>query len=142
MNPDTALIEQFKDFFRVLHASDLSRLQRLYADDVMFSGPGYRVRGLVQLEDHYASMTEDLTHCRYEFLDQLVGDESVYLKWVLHFSHPRHRERQFSLRGVSHLKWGDKIRFHEEFYDADAILREQFPMFGNVARWIRLRLVS
>ena len=142
MASESACIEHFKDFFRVLHASDLSRLRHLYADDVVFRGPGYQVRGLVKLEDYFASLTEDLTQCRYEFLDQLVGDDSAYLKWMLHFRHPRHRDRHFSLRGVSHLKWNDRICFQEDVYDVDGILREQFPMFANVARWIKLRLVG
>lgn len=142
MVSESACIEHFKDFFRVLHGSDLSGLRHLYSDDVVFKGPGYQVKGLVQLEDYYASMIGDLTQCRYEFLDQLVGNDAAYLKWVLHFRHPRHHERHFSLRGVSHLKWGERIYFHEEIYDADAILREQLPMFANVARWIKLRLVG
>jgi len=142
MTPDRAFIERFKDFFRVLHDSDLSQLHRFYADQIVFRGPGHQARGLVELEDYYASMSEDLTRCRYEFLDELITGNSAYLKWVLHFRHPRLHNRCFSLRGVSHLKWADRIHYQEEFFDMDAILREQFPMFDNVARWIKLRMVS
>lgn len=142
MTPDNAFIERFKDFFRALHDSDLSQLRSLYSDDVVFRGPERQGRGLVLLEDYYASMVEDMNQCRYEFLDQLLGGDSAYLKWVLHFRHPRNRDRLCSLRGVSHFKWRDRIYFQEEFYDADLALREQPAVFGNVARWIGLRRAS
>jgi hypothetical protein len=43
---------------------------------------------------------------------------------------------------VSHLKWDEKIRYQEDFYDTDALFLEQLPKFGNVRRWLRLRLAS
>lgn len=142
MQSGTALLEQFKNFFRLLHQSDLIRLRLIYADGVMFKDPLHQVRGLVELEDYYASMCADLTDCRFEFLDELSNGNAAYVKWVLHFKHPRLGNRPISVRGVSHLKWGEKIEYHEDFYDMGEMLYEQLPLLGNVTRWLRLRLVS
>ena len=141
MNPDRAFIDRFKAYYRDLHDSDPSRLQALYAHGVVYRGPTRKLRGLVELEDYHAELIEHFEHCRFEFLDEIIGDNSAYLKWTMHAGDARGNPRQ-SLRGVSHLKWGDRIHFQEDFYDTDMLLREQLPLVGNVRRWLRPRLVG
>jgi len=142
MNSNRALIERFKAYFGELQHSDPSQLGALYDQNIVYKAPSQRIRGLVELEDHHASLIEDVRYCRYEFLDELLGDDAAYLKWVMHCSHPRSGERTHSLRGVSHLKYTDRIHYQEDFYDVDATDRAHSPIVGNVRRWFRLRLVS
>ena len=142
MNTNTILIERFKDFFRVLHDADLSQLRDIYADGIVFRDPVHQIRGLVELEDYFTSMCADLSDCRFEYLDELTSDDAAYVKWMMHFKHPRLGNRLISVRGVSHLKLGDKIEFHEDFYDMGAMLYDQLPLIGNVTRWLKLRLAS
>ncbi len=142
MKANSPLIERFKDYFRVLHESDLSQLRTIYADNIVFKDPVHEIRGLVELEDYFTSMCADLSDCRFEYLDELVTDDAAYVKWMMHFKHPRLGNRLISVRGVSHLKIGDKIEFHEDFYDMGAMLYEQLPVLGNVTRWLRMRLAS
>ena len=142
MKANSPLIERFKDYFRVLHESDLSQLRTIYADNIVFKDPVHEIRGLVELEDYFMSMCADLSDCRFEYLDELVTEDAAYVKWMMHFKHPRLGNRLISVRGVSHLKIGDKIEFHEDFYDMGAMLYEQLPVLGNVTRWLRMRLAS
>jgi len=142
MNTDTTLIERFKNYFKVLHESDLSKLREVYSDQIVFKDPVHEMRGLVELEDYFTSLCSDLSECRFEYLDEIVSEQSAYVKWIMHFKHPRLGNRLISVRGVSHLKLGDKIEYHEDFYDMGAMLYEQLPLLGNVTRWLRLRLAS
>jgi len=142
MNIDTTLVERFKTYFKVLHEADLSELRELYAEQVVFKDPVHEMRGLVELEDYFTSVCSDLSECRFEYLDEMVAEQSAYVKWIMHFKHPRLGKRLISVRGVSHLKFGDKIEYHEDFYDMGAMLYEQLPLLGNVTRWLRLRLAS
>jgi hypothetical protein len=142
MNTNKPLIERFKSYFKNLHESDLSQLRDLYAEQILFKDPVHEIRGLVELEDYFTSMCADLSDCRFEYLDEMVSDQAAYVKWMMHFKHPRLGNRLISVRGVSHLKIGDKIEYHEDFYDMGAMLYEQLPLIGNVTRWLRLRLAS
>ena len=142
MTTDNILIERFKSHFRTLHEADLSRLRDLYADRIVFKDPIHEIRGLVELEDYFSSLCADLSDCRFEYLDEIVDDSSAYIKWSMHFKHPRLGNRLISVRGVSHLKFSDRIDFHEDFYDMGAMLYEQLPLLGNVTRWVRTRLAS
>jgi len=142
MNTYTTLIERFKTYFKLLHEADLSKLREIYAEQVVFKDPVHEMRGLVELEDYFTSLCSDLSECRFEYLDEIVTEQSAYVKWIMHFKHPRLGNRLISVRGVSHLKLGDKIEYHEDFYDMGAMLYEQLPLLGNVTRWLRLRLAS
>jgi hypothetical protein len=142
MTTNTPLTERFKTYFRVLHEADLSQLRDIYSDQVLFKDPVHEIRGLVELEDYFTALCSDLSDCRFEYLDQIVGDRSAYVKWIMHFRHPRLGNRLISVRGVSHLRGSDKIDYHEDFYDMGAMLYEQLPLLGNVTRWLRLRLAS
>ena len=142
MTTDSILIERFKSQFRILHEADLSRLRELYSERIVFKDPVHEIRGLVELEDYFSALCSDLSDCRFEYLDEIVGDNSAYIKWMMHFKHPRLGNRLISVRGVSNLKFSDRIDFHEDFYDMGAMLYEQLPLLGNVTRWLRLRLAS
>ena len=135
-------VERFKSYFRILHESDLSQLRDLYSEEVLFKDPVHEISGLVELEDYFTSVCADLSDCRFEYLNEMVTDHAAYVKWMMHFKHPRLGNRLISVRGVSHLKISDKIDYHEDFYDMGAMLYEQLPLIGNVTRWLRLRLAS
>jgi esterase/lipase superfamily enzyme len=139
---NNALLERFKDNFRDLQKADWSQLGQFYADDIVFKDPVHELRGLVILEDYFTSLCADLQDCRFEYLDQVVSENSAYLKWIMHFRHPRLGDEMIDVRGVSHLRWDEKIEFHEDFYDMGAMLYERLPVLGNVTRWLRLRLAS
>ena len=110
----------------------MSHLRHLYSDQVLFKDPVHEIRGLVELEDYFTAMCGDLTDCRFEYLDEVVTDHAAYVKWVMHFKHPRLGNRLISVRGVSHLRISDKIDYHEDFYDMGAMLYEQLPLLGSV----------
>ncbi len=142
MNPDRAFVDRFKAYYRELHDSSPSRLLSLYADDVVYRGPARKLRGLVELEDYHAALLEDVEVCRFEFLDEIIGENTAYLKWVMHAGYSHADRPRQALRGVSHLKWGDRIHFHEDFYATEALLRDQLPLVGNVRRWLKPRLAG
>jgi len=142
MNSETPIFERFKNCFKTLHDTDLDQLQTIYADNVVFKDPVHEIRGLVGLEDYYLSLCAELTDCRFEYLDELKNESSGYIKWLMHFKHPKLGNRLTSVRGVSHLKIGEKIEYHEDFYDMGAMLYEQLPVLGNITRRLRLRLAS
>ena len=142
MNTSTPQVERFKSYFKILHESDLSQLRDLYSEQILFKDPVHEIRGLVGLEDYFTSLCADLSDCRFEYLDEMVTDNAAYVKWMMHFKHPRLGNRLISVRGVSHLKISDKIDYHEDFYDMGAMLYEQLPLIGSVTRWLRMRLAS
>ena len=142
MYSSSALSSRFRHFFQTPRQVDPSRLRELYSEQILFRDPAREIRGLVELEDYYSRLRDDLGDGRFEYLDELASDNSIYLKWNLHFTHPRDGQRPISLRGVSHLQGKDRIEFHEEIYDPGLMRYDQLPRLGRFARWIGLRRAS
>ena len=142
MTSNNALIESFKCGYQDLLKTDCSQLGLFYAQDLLFKDPIHEIRGLVALEDYLINLSSELQECRFEYLDQLISDQAAYIKWVMHFRHPKLGSKLIDVRGVSHLKWTDKIDFHEDFYDMGAMLYEQVPLIGSVTQWLKQRLAN
>lgn len=134
------LFERFKDFYSELHCTDLSQLQAIYDDDIVFKDPVHEIKRLVALEDYLTELCRDVSECRFEYLDELVSETSAYVTWIMYFRHPKLNNRLISVRGVSHLKFTDKVTFHEDVYDMGAMLYEHIPLLGRLIRWLRQRL--
>ena len=142
MTSNTTLLESFKHCYRDLLETDLSQLGLIYSEDVLFKDPVHQVQGLVPLEDYLIDLCSEILECRFEYLDQITNSQGGYIKWVMYFRHPRLGRKMINVRGVSHLKWSDKIDFHEDFYDMGAMLYEHVPLVGNATRWLKQRLAA
>lgn len=142
MTTNERLVDRLKTYCNDLQTADLSELHNLYADDIVFKDPVHKIQGLVELEDYFDGLCAELSDCRFEYLDELVSEDSAYIKWIMHFRHPKLGNRLISVRGVSHIKFSERIEFQEDFYDMGAMLYEQLPVLGNVTRWLRHRLAS
>ena len=142
MSKNNPLIERFKDFYSELHSADLSQLQAIYDNDIVFKDPVHEIKRLVGLEDYFTELCRDVSECRFEYLDELVSETSAYITWIMYFRHPKLNNRLISVRGVSHLNFTDKVTFHEDVYDMGAMLYEHIPLLGRLIRWLRQRLAK
>ncbi len=103
------VLDRFKDNFKDLTKTDWSQLDKIYADNILFKDPVHEVNGLVAVEDYFSNMSAGLIECRFEYLDQVTSDSTAYLKWVMHFKHPRLGKDVIDVRGVTHVCFNEKI---------------------------------
>ena len=139
MQNKLVLVEQYKEIFRSLREPELYRLRFIYANDVVYRDSIRETRGLVMLEDHFASLCARYCEYRFEFIDQQIGERSVYLKWNLHYRPSSVNGPPQSLRGVSHLQIGDRIEFQENFYECDQQGERHTLGTGTIGRWFGRR---
>ena len=135
-------LRRFATEFAALDASNLVRLSELYSDDVLFRDPLHEVRGLSALQRYLAEMYANVGRLDFDFhgFDQVCDGEG-YLRWTMHFRHPRLRGgAMISVDGCSHLLWWDKVYQHRDYFDAGAMLYEHLPLMGGVIAWLKRRL--
>ena len=128
--------------FATLDASNLHRLDELYREDIEFRDPLHRIHGLPALRDYFAQLYANVQDLRYEFhgADEVRPGQG-YLRWTLHFRHPRlNGNKPIRLDGCSHLKWTDRVHFHQDYFDAGALLYEHVPVLGGLIGWLKGRL--
>lgn len=135
-------IEQLKRFYQNKDHTDLSLLDEIYSNDVIFQDPLHKITGLINLRDYMASMYEDVNECRFEYLDQVTSEGKAYIKWNMHFRHPKFGNKLISVRGVSQLHYDQKVTFHEDIYDLGDMIYEHIPIFGSIVRFLKRHIAG
>lgn len=135
-----SLTGNFKSLYGDLLNTDLSRLDQVYSGDIVFKDPIHEVQGLVAVQDYMSAVCLGVDYCQFEYLDELIGDNNAYIKWIMHFRHPKLGKRLISVRGVTHLHFDTKITYHEDLYDMGSMLYEHLPLLGPSTRWLKRRL--
>lgn len=135
-------LHDFARRFAALDASKLHTLHELYSDDIHFQDPLHEIHGLAALQAYFAQLYANVSELGFTFhgYDQ-VQDGSGYLRWTLHYRHPRlSRGQRIDVAGCSHLLWREKVYQHRDYFDAGALLYEHLPLMGPAIGWLKGRL--
>nr|WP_218953763.1 nuclear transport factor 2 family protein [Pseudomonas sp. SbOxS1] len=135
-------LRSFASEFAALDGSNLHRLEQLYSHDVRFSDPLHEVQGLAALQEYFTELYANVSELGFTFHghDQ-VQDGVGYLRWTLHYRHPRLRHGQpIEVVGCSYLLWHEKVYQHRDYFDAGALLYEHLPLMGTAIGWLKGRL--
>lgn len=138
----SSFLQSFARRFAALDATSLHRLDELYSQNIRFQDPLHRVDGLADLRRYFAGLYANVQELRYDFhgFDEVAPGQG-YLRWILHYRHPRLAGGALvSVEGCSHLRWGERVEFHRDYFDAGALLYERLPLMGSVIRWLKRRL--
>ncbi|QXI41045.1 nuclear transport factor 2 family protein [Pseudomonas wayambapalatensis] len=138
----SAYLQQFAERFASLDGANLDRLENLYSEDITFRDPLHHIQGLQALRAYFEQLYANASDIRYAFISaDEVSPGQGYLRWTLHFRHPRLAGgRQITLQGCSCLHWRDRVHFHQDYFDAGALIYEHLPIMGGAIRWLKGRL--
>lgn len=142
-----SLMQQLVTLYERFDPALIDSLDQIYHTDVVFEDPVHRVQGLKELRDYFSRLVQGLDECRFEFTDILEqpGGEGelnqAVLVWIMRYRHPKLRGgRLLTLEGSSHLKYGDRVVYHRDYFDVGAMLYEQLPLLGGIIQAIKKRL--
>jgi len=142
-NLRTALISDFKDFFRRPGIAGLEEIDKIYTQDVEFVDPVHAVYGRLALKNYLRGLYEDTREMSFEYLDEQIGDNSASISWRMHFRHRRIKGgKPLELKGVTLIRFTDRVYYHEDFYDLGAMLYQHLPVLGFFIRLINKRLAA
>ncbi|MHA7113203.1 nuclear transport factor 2 family protein [Pseudomonas promysalinigenes] len=135
-------LQDFAKRFARLQGDNLDALSELYSEDITFRDPLHHIQGLPALRAYFQQLYANASDIGYEFTGaDEVGPGQGYLRWTLHFRHPRLAHgRPITLQGCSFLQWRDRVHAHQDYFDAGALLYEHIPLMGSAIRWLKGRL--
>lgn len=135
------VLKDFCQFYRELDARPLSELSSIYTDDIEFCDPVHCIKGMADFRRYFEDLMQKVTHCRFDIHEVNELEEQAFLSWTMHFQHPGlNRGEMISVDGLSHLRFGEKIYFHRDYFDLGAMLYEQIPLLGRLVRGVKSRL--
>ena len=151
-----AIVMRFKALYENLDATraacaetgpDKLSLAQVYSDNVEFRDPLHSIHGLSLLRSYMNKMYGNTISCEFIFLGDWItepgpnGKGSACIKWDMIFRHSKLAAGSpVTVRGMSHIRFGDRIDYHEDIFDVGAMLYEHVPLMGRVVLWLKSRL--
>ena len=137
-----SFLDHFASRFVHIDRDNLSLLDELYHEDILFTDPLHRIRGLSALHRYFRAMYDRVEDLHFDFQGQdLVREGEGYLRWCMSYRHPSLAGgRPVSVEGCSHLRWEHKVHWHRDYFDAGALLYEHVPVLGGAIGWLKRRL--
>jgi len=137
-----ALLHDFKHFFSD-GAPDMEQLGRLYTEDVEFRDPVHTLNGRLALRRYLTRLYADTRSIRFEYTDEHVTTNGACIAWHMTLAHPRLAGGDpVKVRGISMVRFSDRIFYQEDFYDLGSMLYRHVPVLGRVIRFINARLAG
>jgi hypothetical protein len=136
-----ALVQRLKSLYEHFGPETPARLETVYTADIEFRDPVHTLHGSLALRHYFRKMAGNLSHYRIRYIDELVGANAAYLTWEMEYAHRSIKGGScITLRGMTHLKFTDKVYFHEDTYDMGALLYEHLPGLGLVTQLLKRRM--
>lgn len=136
----STLIQDFKAFYQKANRSSLDRLDRIYTQDVEFRDPLHKVLGILALKSHIKNLYANSNGIEFEYTDEQHNENSATIAWIMQFSHPALAGgKNIKLRGITQIRFTDRIYYQEDFYDLGAMLYEHIPVLGTLIRFVNRR---
>jgi limonene-1,2-epoxide hydrolase len=137
-------MQKFTSFYRHLDQESLSRLDELYAQDVVFIDPVTRHQGLFELSQYFSTLMENTQNCSFNIYKTNSSEETNFVTWQMTFQHKKLKAGQvIRVDGVSELQIvGNKICYQRDYYDMGEMIYENIPLLGSVIKTIKRRLTN
>lgn len=121
----------------------MEQLERLYTQDIEFRDPRQRSLGILALQHRVRHFHGGPRHSGFEYIDEQIAADSASFTWQAQIQHPlMARGQELQLRGVTQVRFTDRIYYHEDFYDLGLSLYQQMPLMGPVIRLLNRRLFT
>ena len=131
----------FIDVYQQLGVKDLSRLEALYDEDIVFIDPLHQLQGKANLIGYFENLYTHLVCCKFDIESSFFHQDEAALYWQMTFQHPKlNRGKPISVSGHSHIKRkNDKVLYHRDYLDAGAMLYEHIPFIGRLINMVKKR---
>jgi steroid delta-isomerase len=129
--------------FESLEHGDVARMREFYSEDAYFKDPFNEVRRVEDIEVIFLRMFETLHEPRFRVVNRIAQGGQAVLEWDFTFRIRRWKpEREWCIRGVSHLRFGadGRIVHHRDFWDTGEELYAKLPLVGGLIRFLRHRM--
>ena len=151
-----ALVNRFKQLYSHLDTTRAAcaatsenelLLEQVYSDNIEFRDPLHTIRGLSSLRTYMNGMYGNVISCEFIFLNEWItdvgqdGKGSACIKWDMIFRHNKLAGgKQVTVRGISHIRFSDRVDYHEDVFDVGTMLYEHVPLMGRIVIWLKSRL--
>jgi hypothetical protein len=137
----STLVQEFKAFYQEANSSNLGRMDRIYTQDIEFRDPLHTILGILALKSYMKNLYANSNCVEFEYTDEQRGENSATIAWYMKFSHSSLAGgKMIKLRGITQIRFTDRIYYQEDFYDLGAMLYQHIPVLGAIVRFVNKRV--
>ena len=137
----STLIQEFKAFYQQANSSNLERMDRIYTQDIEFRDPLHTILGILALKSYMKNLYANSNCVEFEYTDEQRSENSATIAWYMKFSHSGLAGgKMIKLRGITQIRFTDRIYYQEDFYDLGAMLYQHIPVLGAIVRFVNKRV--
>ncbi|MGF1769985.1 nuclear transport factor 2 family protein [Enterovibrio makurazakiensis] len=140
--PQHDTLERFISIYTSLSKDNLSSLNAIYSEDVVFEDPAHRIEGYDNLSRYFEVMYSNVNDCRFDIHEQAINGDVAFISWTMSLSHPKlsgGAERVVNGCTRLVLKEG-RVVIHRDYFDLGEMLYEALPVLGSAVKMIKKRL--
>ncbi len=130
------IVDDFKVLFNELNKSNINRVDLVYDREIHFIDPLHELKDLESYKRYLADLYENTTSCSFDFTEEMIQGDSAFLVWTMRVEHKK-LSRPATVPGISHIRFNEKITFHQDFFDVGAMLYENIPVLGPLVRMVK-----
>ena len=135
------IVDKFVTVFSDMQYDTVHRINDIYEPHIVFVDPFHEIHGLQRLAEYFAEMYENVAHCEFRFNEQYTKEKSAALFWTMSLRHKTFdKHNTIEVNGSSLIRFGEKIHFHQDYFDAGALIYERVPLVGKVIKTIKARV--
>ena len=137
----STLLQDFKAFYQEANSSSVERMDRIYTQDIEFRDPLHTILGILTLKSYVKNLYASSEYVLFEYTDEQHGENSATITWNMKFSNPALAGgKMITLRGITQIRFTDRIYYQEDFYDLGAMLYQHIPVLGAIIRFVNSRV--
>ena len=131
------IIDKFKSVYEKLDADNLSLVDTIYDDNIIFIDPFHEIHGLKKLTDYFSNLYKNLESCEFKFDEVYSKDSSAIIIWNMSFRHYGLSTQVIEVPGSTQIRFKEKIHFHRDYFDAGKMIYENIAVVGSVIKYIK-----
>ncbi|MDP1932826.1 MAG: nuclear transport factor 2 family protein [Gammaproteobacteria bacterium] len=140
-NRRKALLQDFKSFYQEGSMASLERIDRIYTQDIEFRDPLHTILGILALKGYMKNLYANSSGIGFEYTDEQSGENWATITWLMRFSNQALAGgKEVTVRGITQIRFTDRIYYHEDFYDLGAMIYQHLPVLGRIIRYINKRI--
>ncbi len=132
----------FIELYSGLNKSNLNRLYRIYAKDIIFDDPAHHIEGIDALFAYFENLYTNIKQCDFEIHKKILKGDSAFINWTLIMRHPKVAKGEVrKISGCSYLEFKrGQVSYHKDYFDLGALIYEGLPLIGPLIKAIKKRL--
>jgi limonene-1,2-epoxide hydrolase len=135
--------QRIEKAFNDLNLNTLDSLDSFYDENIEFSDPIVKVKGLKAAKNYYAHVYKNVTQIKFEFKHIHCDGDHYFAKWFMHLQvKGLNGHKPYTVEGISELQFGsnNKVIFHRDYLDIGAMVYERLPIIGSLIQKIKSKL--